>query len=112
LSDWNYFSDGKHRWNAQTLWHAAASVRPEEMNVGHLFSQIACEEWNIRFGQFVEEVDRLLRADLSYPIILTPDGYVCDGWHRLAKAKLNGQETIMAVRLTVMPIPDGDDNGS
>jgi hypothetical protein len=50
---------------------------------------------------------RLVEAtDLGYPIILSPDGRVMDGMHRVAKALLVGQTSIMAVRLHTMPEPD------
>jgi len=45
-------------------------------------------------------------VDLSYPIILGPDGRVMDGMHRVAKALLEGRETIDAIRLPVLPEPD------
>lgn len=46
---------------------------------------------------------RIDAADLSYPIILDNRGYICDGWHRVAKAILLGHTTIKARRLNVMP---------
>lgn len=50
---------------------------------------------------------RLMReADLRYPIILGADGRVMDGMHRVAKAYLEGRETITAVRLEADPEPD------
>lgn len=50
---------------------------------------------------------RLVDAtDLAYPIILSPDGRVMDGMHRVAKALLQNQRRIMAVRLPSMPEPD------
>ena len=45
-------------------------------------------------------------ADLTCPIILSPDGMVMDGMHRVTKALLQGQTRIMAVRLQTMPEPD------
>lgn len=60
-------------------------------------------------------VRRIYEADLSYPIILAPDGSLMDGGHRLAKAWLLGQETISAVQFETMPEPDWvvpeNDNG-
>jgi hypothetical protein len=45
-------------------------------------------------------------ADLRYPIILSADGRVMDGMHRVAKAYLEGRATILAVQLVVDPEPD------
>lgn len=53
-----------------------------------------------------EHADRIQKADLSYPVILSADGRLMDGGHRIAKAWLNGSTTIDAVRFTVDPEPD------
>jgi hypothetical protein len=45
-------------------------------------------------------------ADLSFAIILSADGRVMDGMHRLAKAVLLGRATIEAVQFTDDPEPD------
>jgi hypothetical protein len=45
-------------------------------------------------------------TDLRYPIILSPDGRIMDGMHRVAKALLRGDSTIMAIRVQTMPEPD------
>lgn len=45
-------------------------------------------------------------ADLSHPIILSADGRVMDGMHRVGKAFLRGEVEIDAVRFDVDPKPD------
>ena len=45
-------------------------------------------------------------TDLKYPIILSQDGQVMDGMHRVSKALIEGRETILAVRFDVDPKPD------
>jgi len=45
-------------------------------------------------------------ADLSFPIILSSDGRVMDGMHRVAKAMLHGLSSIEAVRFEHDPEPD------
>ena len=45
-------------------------------------------------------------ADLAYPIILSADGSVMDGMHRVAKAVLQRQDSIEAVQFDVDPEPD------
>ncbi len=49
---------------------------------------------------------RIENADLDYAIIIDDEGYICDGWHRVAKAILKGHTTIKAKRLTIMPDRD------
>ena len=45
-------------------------------------------------------------TDLDYPIILSKDGRVMDGMHRVAKALLLGHNEIKAVKFTEDPKPD------
>lgn len=45
-------------------------------------------------------------ADLAYPIILSADGTVMDGMHRVARAVLEGRDTIEAVQFGDDPAPD------
>ncbi|HET6418344.1 MAG TPA: hypothetical protein VFG22_18755 [Polyangiales bacterium] len=45
-------------------------------------------------------------TDLSFPIILSQDGRVMDGMHRLCKALIEGRDTIQAVQFEVDPEPD------
>jgi hypothetical protein len=54
----------------------------------------------IQHFRLVQEVD------MSYPIILNVDGRVMDGMHRVARAVLEGESTIMAVQFDYQPEPD------
>lgn len=45
-------------------------------------------------------------ADLNYPILLCSEGRVMDGMHRVVKAYIAGDETILARRLLITPPPD------
>jgi hypothetical protein len=45
-------------------------------------------------------------ADLAYPIILSAQGYLMNGGHRIAKAWLLGNQEISAVQFMVDPDPD------
>ena len=54
----------------------------------------------------VEHARLILDADLSFPVILGPDGRVMDGMHRIARALLEGTAEVSAVRLPALPEPD------
>jgi hypothetical protein len=55
----------------------------------------------------VTEHARLIaECDPGYPIILSSDGRVMDGMHRVAKALLEGRDRIEAVRFHEDPEPD------
>ncbi len=45
-------------------------------------------------------------ANLSHPIVLSQDGRVMDGMHRVCRALIEGRKTIRAVRFEVDPEPD------
>ena len=45
-------------------------------------------------------------ADLDHPIILSRDGWVMDGMHRVCKALVEGRVTTRAVRFDEDPAPD------
>lgn len=55
---------------------------------------------------FVSHMQAVIDADLSYPIILDDEGFVMDGRHRIAKALLEGKETISFVRFDETPSHD------
>jgi hypothetical protein len=54
----------------------------------------------------VEHMRLIEAADLRFPIILSSEGRVMDGMHRVAKAVLLGRATIEAVQFTDDPAPD------
>ena len=54
----------------------------------------------------VEHVRLIQDCDFDYPVILSPDGRVMDGMHRICKALLLGREHIEAVRFAEDPQPD------
>ncbi|RZG83633.1 hypothetical protein EXE10_10755 [Acinetobacter sp. WCHAc060033] len=56
--------------------------------------------------QIIDHIQLVQDADLKYPIIVCAEGRVMDGMHRVAKAKLQGQLTIQAVKFEVTPQPD------
>src|SRR5574337_2225732 len=51
-------------------------------------------------------VKQCVDADLRYPILLSWEGGVADGRHRIIKAIMDGKRTIKAQRMTWKPEPD------
>lgn len=56
-------------------------------------------------ADFNGHVARTLSADLSFPIILAPDGSILDGFHRIAKALLK-KRSVKYVKLRELPEAD------
>lgn len=54
----------------------------------------------------LEHARLIMTADLGYPIILSADGGVMDGMHRVLKALMQEREVIDAVRFEEDPAPD------
>ena len=59
------------------------------------------------FIQLLYQLKRINDTNLDYPILLDEEGTICDGWHRIAKAYLEGRTTIKAIRLLEMPDASG-----
>ncbi|MFN0179597.1 MAG: hypothetical protein ACKVZ0_12435 [Gemmatimonadales bacterium] len=53
-----------------------------------------------------DHVRLISEADLSYPVILSSDGRMMDGMHRVLKALIEGESHIRAVRFVTDPEPD------
>jgi hypothetical protein len=61
--------------------------------------QLTCRE-------IVDHARLMLECDLTFPVILSSDGRVMDGMHRICKALLQGRSDIEAVRFIHDPEPD------
>ncbi len=56
--------------------------------------------------QVVDHARQIQEADLTFPVILSSDGRVMDGMHRICRALLEGHDEIEAVRFVHDPEPD------
>jgi hypothetical protein len=72
--------------------------------IGEPFSSESDEAASWR--SMVEHIQLIEAADLRFPIILSSEGRMMDGMHRVVKALLAGRATINAVRFTTDPEPD------
>ena len=95
----SYYSDGKNIWTDESLWLAAKNSPVETVSIYDLFEVEDIEK-------LVSDFRRIQNADLAFPVILTPEGDLADGYHRCAKRLLDGETTIEAKRIEVMP--EGD----
>lgn len=107
-----FFTDGRAIWYIDHIWTAAAGLPTEDLSIDQVRElDRVCwfsEAWGKRptCRAVIEHCQRMMDADMSYPVILGPTGEVLDGVHRIAKAMLAGQETVRAVRLPAMPQAD------
>jgi hypothetical protein len=106
-------ASGLHAWDVGRLI-AVADALPEEAVPLTEIVEIETSYWfdhgyEPTVRAVVQHMQLVNGADLSYAIILDPDGRVMDGMHRVAKALLLGHSTIAAKRLPALPEPDYTD---
>ena len=101
-----YSDDGKGRYVVGNLISRAKELPIKEMPMEHLGLYGICIDAGDSMMGFVRHMKGVMDADLQYPIILDEDGYIMDGRHRVAKALLEGKETIKYVRFEETPDPD------
>ncbi len=104
---------GLHAWDVDRLIDLTAHLPSEQVPLSAI-REVDTDYWfNHGYPPTVLAVVEHLRlineADLSYAIILDPDGRVMDGMHRVARALLDGHAAIAAKRLDTMPLPDYTD---
>ena len=66
----------------------------------------ANDEGGMTCRQMVDHARLMEEADTTHPVILSSDGRVMDGMHRVCKALFLGRDAIEAVRFAVDPEPD------
>jgi hypothetical protein len=101
---------GLRAWDVDNLIRLTQG-QPEEVVALASLEEID-ENWWFTFGdeptvrKVVEHLRLMEETDLSYPIIIDPDGRLMDGMHRVAKALSRGAPDIRAKRLRTLPPPD------
>jgi len=99
---------GNYRYAAATLVQWCKEKNYPIFSVPLASIDLTLCPWDIyNVGSFIYHMDRVMKTDLKYPIILSDNGAICDGWHRVAKAILEGKTEISAIRIQEMPAPDG-----
>lgn len=94
----------KLTWSVRRLWQLAEELPREQVPVEELHP--GRYQWGDPQRLPLDRLRRVLESDLSYPILLTGDGMIMDGVHRLMKACLLGRQTVLAVRFDEYPVPD------
>ena len=98
-------------WEVERLWEItrAFPIRQVPLSAIHDFDLVTWldgEHYKPTCRAVTEHARKIMDAGFRYPVILSAQGHVMDGMHRIAKAWLLGQETINAVQFTEDPEPD------
>ena len=99
----------KQHWNNATLFEAVKGLKPYDLQLSALDLGVTVWKDGDYVSNLLFHMKRIQEADMSYPIIQHPDGWILDGWHRICRAILEGRTTIKCVRLEKMPPPDSED---
>lgn len=104
-----YYKAGK-AWEDVKLWEATKDNPQNDIDVESFLNQ--GNYWNIgTFKELAKEMQLVLKADYSFPIILNEDYKLIDGAHRLIHAYLDGKTHIKSVIIMngQWPEPDYDE---
>lgn len=103
--------DGVRRtWRVERLWELSAELPVESVPIADLsvLDEVTWfdPEHRPTGREVVRHCRRINEADLSFPILLSEDGKVFDGVHRIARCLLEGRDRIDAKRFPENPEPD------
>ena len=102
---------GLYVWNVERLVELSRDLPRERVPLSairELDEPFWCgaEGQKLTCRQVVDHARLMQECDLTYPIILSSDGRVMDGMHRVSRALLEGRSEIEAVRFLDDPEPD------
>ena len=110
LGDGKYTDDSGQYWAVTRLIEHSKGLPVFEIPLAGIFIGATIFKESRTARAIAEHVKRVNETSLEYPILLDPDGFIMDGWHRVVKALVTGDETIKAVRFTEMPYRCGKDD--
>jgi len=102
------YSDGDGIWDVERLYVLSADLPVVHRKISEFpdWDFALWDEAAPTLREHAEHMKRVQEADLSYPVILSAEGWLMDGAHRLVKAWLAGHEEIATRQFPVTPEPD------
>jgi len=104
-------SDGTKRiWYTERLWELAKALPARHVPIAEIsaFDEVTWfDHLEPTCRRVAEHAKRIQAASLEHPIILSAEGWVMDGMHRICKAFLLGMDTIQAIQFS--PTPEHDE---
>ena len=103
--------DQRYYWRVARLISESQGLKIQAVKVDDLMRSLGNSSWygtneKATVRSILEHVRRALSTDLACPIILSSDGKVMDGSHRIVAAALKGIEELPAIRFSEDPSPD------
>ena len=96
-------------WDVDRLVQLSSNLPHQQMlvnNIRELDEVWYGEDEPPTWRAMIEHMTLIDEADLSFPIIVSSNGAVMDGMHRVAKAVREGRKEIAAVQFDRDPEPD------
>lgn len=108
------FADNNHIYLVDLMFMYIKHKKPlyTTINIKSLISQLKDKTWDCTINdkttrcspinvinnkdKYVNHYNRIIKANLDYPIIMNKNGIIIDGVHRLSKAYLNNNDIINA----------------
>jgi hypothetical protein len=98
---------GLRAWDVDRLVSLSKNLAPELVLIADLREVDEAYWGGLMTCREVAEHARLIQeADTSFPVILSSDGRIMDGMHRVLKAIQSGLSHVPAVRFSSDPMPD------
>lgn len=99
-------SIGKNYWYTKRLIEHCRDLPVFELDLAGVDLDVM--PWELRsVFEYIKHFHLTSSCSLEYPVIMSPAGWVMNGWHRIAKAIIEGKKTVKAVRFLELPKPDG-----
>ena len=104
-------------WRVEELIDACRDLPVRKMLVSDLLSLVINGTWfgpdeKVTISKVYSHIRRILSVDLTFPIILSADGRVMDGSHRIVAASIRGIENVDVVQFNQDPMPGYIENMS
>lgn len=106
LADGRYTDEKGNVWSVTRLIEHSKSLPVFDIPLAGIFIGANVFNESKTARAIAEHVKRVNETSLEYPVLLDPDGFIMDGWHRVIKALVEGRETIKAVRFESLPCCD------
>lgn len=99
-----WIDNTKHVWDVSSLIKHVEENKYEEFDLPLAGISLDLLPWKVAdILDYIRHYKRISVADLNFPILLSDRGIICDGWHRICKALIEGKENIKAIRIQEMP---------
>ncbi len=100
----------RYIWSVKRLWELTQTFPTFKYQVSS-FDMFEKDIWFCGYKKptiksVLNHMERIKQADLRFPIIISEEGLVMDGVHRILRAHIDGLEWVNAVQFIKNPQPD------